>query len=115
MPTMSKNLEDLPEISTMWQAARLALRSADSLLLFGFSFPNSDELLVQLIRLTCNDGRSLRRVGVIDLEPESVLDRFQSCLPSGCDIEAAVFPVIKGEMPMWLEVATSGPVLKPAR
>jgi hypothetical protein len=105
MPTMSKNLENLPEISTMWQAARLALCHAESLLLFGFSFPTSDELLVQLIHSACKDGGKLKRVAAIDLDPEGVLDRFQSCLPCGCQPDTVPFPVLKGEVPIWFERA----------
>ena len=49
MPTMSKNLGDTPEIGVMWQAARKAISDAESILLFGFSMPASDELLMQII------------------------------------------------------------------
>ena len=104
MPTMSKNLNDLPEIATMWQAARLALCQAESLLLFGFSLPTSDELLVQLIRSSCHDGGALKRVASIDLDPESVLDRFESCLPIGYKVDTVAFPVVRGEVPIWLNV-----------
>jgi hypothetical protein len=105
MPTMSKNLNDFPEIDTMWQAARLAIREAESLLLFGFSVPTSDELLVQLVRSACGDGRRLKQVASIDLEPEAVLDRFQSCLPAGFDVDIAAFPVEKGTVPIWLDLS----------
>ena len=105
MPTMSKNLDDFPEIYTMWQAARLAIREAESLLLFGFSVPTSDELLVQLIRSACDDGRRLKQIASIDLEPEQVLDRFQSCLPIGFDVDTVAFPVEKGTVPIWLDLS----------
>ncbi|MBX3413906.1 MAG: hypothetical protein KF708_14545 [Pirellulales bacterium] len=103
MPTMSKNLEDLPEIATMWQAARLAMSKAESLLLFGFSLPTSDELLVQLIRSSCADGKCLKRVAAIDLDPEGVLDRFQSCLPVGQKVDTTALPVERGHRPIWLK------------
>jgi NAD-dependent SIR2 family protein deacetylase len=112
MPTMSKNLEDLPEISTMWQAARLALCKAESLLFFGFSLPTSDELLVQLIRCACKEGGALRRVGAIDLDPEGVLDRFQSCLPDGYEVETTAFPVERGQPPTWLETTGEKTLLR---
>jgi hypothetical protein len=99
---MTKNCEDIPEISTMWQAARLAIQNAESLLIFGFSFPSSDELLVQLIRQACEEGGGkLKRVAAIDLEPEGVLDRFQACLPTRCDVETVAFPVLRGVEPIW--------------
>lgn len=112
MPTMSKNLNEIPEIATMWQAARMAMREAESLLLFGFSMPTSDELLVQLIRSACNDGRRLRRVASIDLAPEPVLERFESCLPPGFDVDIAAFPVEKGVTPIWLELRGSNVALR---
>lgn len=112
MPTMSKNLNDLPEISTMWQVARRALREAESLLFFGFSLPTSDELLMQLIRSACADGRRLRRVASIDLEPEKVLERFESSLPVGCNVQTAAFPVLKGEVPIWLELREESALLR---
>jgi len=112
MPTMSKNLNDIPEIDTMWQAARMAMREAESLLLFGFSMPTSDELLMQLIRSACNDGRRLKRVASIDLQPEPVLERFESCLPPGFDIDIAAFPVEKGVTPIWLDLKASNILLR---
>jgi hypothetical protein len=107
MPTMSKNLKDLPEIGTMWRAARSAMREAESLLLFGFSMPTSDELLVQLIRSAVEDGRRLKRVASIDLEPGPVLKRFESCLPAGFDVETFAFPVQRGEVPNWFDLNSS--------
>lgn len=112
MPTMSKNLNDIPEISAMWQAAKRALTDAESLLLFGFSMPISDELLLQLIRSACTVGKRLRRVAAIDLDPEQVLHRFESCLPPGCDVETVAFPVQKGEVPIWLELNDCGASLR---
>ena len=112
MPTMSKNLKDMPEISTMWQAARLAMREAESLLLIGFSLPTSDELLMQLIRSACNEGRKLKHFASIDLEPERVIERFELCLPVGYDVETTAFPVQKGELPVWLEPANSSVLLR---
>lgn len=101
MPTMSKNLNDMPEISTMWQAARLALCKAKSVLLFGFSFPTSDELLVQMVRSCCNKTRGIERVASIDLNPEAVLERFEYCLPRDYDVETTSLPVVKNEVPVW--------------
>jgi hypothetical protein len=112
MPTMSKNLDEMPEISTMWQAAKLAMQDAESILLFGFSLPLSDELLVQLIRSSCGKTRRLKRVASIDLEPEKVLENFERCLPPGFDVETTAFPVQKGESPIWLDLADNGVLLR---
>jgi hypothetical protein len=100
---MSKNLNDLPEIWAMWEAARFALEEAQTLLLFGFSLPTSDELLMQLIQSACDDGRKLRQVASIDLDPDKVLQRFESCLPPRCDVELVPLPVEKGAVPIWFE------------
>ena len=88
---MSKNLSDVREIAAMWQAARLALMEAESILLFGFSMPTSDERPAQ---------------------PEEVLERFETCLPFGMDVETAAFPVQKGETPIWFEVNNDGAMLR---
>jgi hypothetical protein len=112
MPTMSKNLNEMPEIDTMWQATRLAMHDAESLLLFGFSMPTSDELLVQLIRAACGDSRRLKYVASIDLDPERVLENFQSCLPVGFDVDAAAFPVERASVPIWLDLSPSNAWLR---
>lgn len=107
MPTMSKNLDEMRELKTMWQAARLALLEAESILLFGFRMPDSDELLRQLIRSACGESRRLKRVASIDLQPEPILDRFDSNLPAGLNVEVCAFPVKKGEVPIWFDLAAS--------
>ena len=103
MPTMSKNLVNLPEISAMWRTAQLAFDKAESLLMVGFSLPTSDELLIQLIRSACNSEHSLKRVASIDLDPESVLRRFSSLLPTGYGVEAVALPVERNKAPSWLD------------
>jgi hypothetical protein len=103
LPTMSKNLNEIKEISVMWQACHAAIKDAESILLFGFSLPQSDELLTQTIRTAVSEGRRLKRVGSIDLNPESVLNRFEDCIPAGMDIEANAFPVEIGQRPIWLK------------
>ena len=105
LPTMSKNLNEIKEIAVMWQACHAAIKDAESILLFGFSLPQSDELLTQTIRTAVREGRRLKRVGSIDLNPESVLDRFEDCIPAGMDIEANAFPVEIGQRPIWLNDA----------
>lgn len=100
-PTMSKNLGEIPQIGTMWQAARAALEEAESMLLFGFSLPASDELLAQLMRNACEKHRKLRRVGVIDIEPDQVITRFRNAVNPTCDVEYVPLLVGRGEVPMW--------------
>lgn len=102
MPTMSKNLEDTPEIGIMWQAARKAISDAESILFFGFSMPTSDELLTQMIRSSIYETRKLRRIACIDLDPTSVLQRVARCVPSGLSVSSTPFPVVRGKVPDWL-------------
>ena len=104
---MGKHLDDLPEIGVMWQAARSAIADAESLLIFGFSMPTSDELLTQMIRATIHANNRLRRVGVIDLDPDGVLDRFRRCLPTNHSVEVNKFQVVLGQDPVWLRAGTS--------
>ncbi|TWU40000.1 hypothetical protein Q31b_33160 [Novipirellula aureliae] len=106
-PTMSKNLGEIPQIGTMWQAARAALEEAESILLFGFSLPTSDELLAQLMRNACEKHRNLRRVGAIDLNPEQVLDRFRQAVNPTCDIEYVPLLVEPGKVPAWYRAPAS--------
>jgi hypothetical protein len=102
MPTMSKNLEEVKEIATMWQAARSAIAAAESIVLFGFSMPTSDELLVQMLRSTIYANRRLKRVAAIDLDPDGVISRFRHCVPDDCVVSYSPFKVIPGETPDWL-------------
>ena len=99
---MSKNLSDTPEIAVMWQAARKAIAHADSILLFGFSMPSSDELLLRMIRTAIHSNKNLRRVASIDLNPKAVLSRFKCCIPDELSVETAEFSVVPGEIPEWL-------------
>jgi hypothetical protein len=107
MPTMGKHLDDLPEIGVMWQAARSAIADAESLLIFGFSMPTSDELLTQMIRATIHANNKLRRVAVIDLDPVGVLDRFKRCLPGKHSVATHTYQVVRGERPKWLGTAAA--------
>ena len=102
MPTMSKNLGDTPEIGVMWKAARKAVADAESILLFGFSVPTSDELLLRMIRSAILSNRKLRRVASIDLDPVAVMERFQRCVPSDLAVEVEHFKVVPGQVPEWL-------------
>ena len=100
-PTMSKNLGEIPQIGIMWQAARAALEEAESILLFGFSLPTSDELLAQLMRNACGKYQRLSKVGVIDLNPAQVIDRFRQAVNPTCAVEYVPLLVEPGLVPGW--------------
>lgn len=109
MPSMSKRLDETPEIHIMWKAAEHAIAEAESILLFGFSFPLSDQLFIQLIRSQVGTRRRLKQVGVIDLAPEQVIGRIKECVPSDLNVEYSCYKVVPGEVPEWSKVtATSG-------
>jgi hypothetical protein len=86
----------------MWQAARQAIAQAESILLFGFSMPTSDELLMQMIRTAIQENKKLRRVASIDLDPEGVLGRFKDSISDEIEFEVKPFPVVPDETPSWL-------------
>lgn len=102
MPTMSKCLDEIQEIGIMWKAARLAICEAESILLFGFSMPASDELLMQMIRSSIHANGRLRRIASIDLNPSSVLERFSRCVPTKLSSDSIELPVTLGKPPSWV-------------
>jgi hypothetical protein len=108
MPTMGKHLNDLPEVGVMWQAARSAIAEAESLLIFGFSMPSSDELLTQMIRATIHANNRLLRLAVIDLDPNGVIDRFKRCLPAKNSVTTSPYQVVVGQRPAWLLESADG-------
>jgi hypothetical protein len=101
MPTMTKNLNEIPEIAAMWKTAKMAIAEAESIAMFGFSMPTSDELLVQMFRSAIVANRKLKRVAAIDLEPESVLSRFADCVPGDHEVDYSPFKAIRGRCPDW--------------
>jgi hypothetical protein len=73
--------------------------------------PSSDELLLQMMRQAIHRNRRLRRVASIDLEPESVISRFEACVPSDTQVEALPLRVVPGESPQWLANSHAEPSL----
>ncbi|QVL32363.1 hypothetical protein KIH39_00135 [Telmatocola sphagniphila] len=104
MPTMNKNLKETPEIDAMWQAAMAAIENAESILIFGFSFPRSDELLIQSFRKAIETSKRLKKVGIIDLDPQAVAHNFRCCLPVGYHVEYAYLNSTKSGVPDWFNV-----------
>ena len=87
----------------MWDAAYDALKEAERLLVFGFSFPACDALIAQMVRETAVATNQLLRVGVIDVSPDSVITRIKNCLPRGLDVTFNAFVVpADGTEPAWL-------------
>lgn len=107
MPTMSKNLSVIPEISAMWTTATMAIAEAESIAIFGFSMPTSDALLMHMFRSAIGLNRRLKRVAAIDINPDSVLSRFSDCVPSDCKVSYIPFKVTPGERPDWFRKCDS--------
>lgn len=101
-PTMSKNLSEIPEIATMWQAANRAASEAESILLFGFSLPTSDALFARLIQQACKSTR-VKNIGVIDIYPKDVISRLKKLVSSTCQIEFTELAVPRQGLPDWFE------------
>jgi NAD-dependent SIR2 family protein deacetylase len=101
MPTMSKNLNEIPEIKIMWQSARKAISDAESIFIFGFSLPSSDELLIQMIRNSIHCNKKLKRLSVIDRKPDKVIERFKRCIPDDYNLNVSQYVVSSVEPPEW--------------
>ena len=102
LPSMSKNLEKIPEIQAMWNASYDAISEAESILVFGFSFPQSDALFTQLVRKAICTSPKLREFAIIDLNPDDIFKRFEKCIKTNHNVYGTCFPVIKNEPPEWL-------------
>lgn len=103
LPTTHKAYERFPEIKRMWGAAYDALGEAESLLIFGFSFPACDALIAQMVRETAVAANRLKRIGVIDVKPDPVIERIQNCLPKNLAVAFDAFAVsADGTAPAWL-------------
>lgn len=102
-PTMSKNLNELQEIATMWQAANSSASEAESILFFGFSLPPSDALFGRLIQQACKQ-RQIRRIGVIDRKPEAVVHNLRKLLSSADPIEIVELNVPDTGIPDWYNI-----------
>ncbi len=107
MPTMSKNLSEVREIGVMWQAARKALSDAESIFIFGFSLPDSDELFTQMIRSSVRCGKKLKRLGVVDKDPNLIVDRFRRCVPDDLEVFASTFAVTEPGKPGWCKTKST--------
>lgn len=97
MPTMSKRLNEIPQIKVMWDAARGALKAAHRILLFGFSLPKSDGLLTMMLRESFALNSQLKHIACIDLYPVPVLERIQRCVPEGVDVHYHPLQVVRGQ------------------
>jgi hypothetical protein len=100
LPSMPKNLAEIPEIGVMWKVARQAIGEAKHIVLFGFSMPQSDELLTLMLRNAIHSNRKLRQLEIYDVNPFPVYERFRKCIPKGIDVDVTFYQVWPGRGPV---------------
>lgn len=105
-PTMAKRLDELPEIAAMWQASHEALVRAESVLFFGFSLPDSDKLFSRLLQDAFRSKQHVK-IGVIDLQPDTVIARIQKVVPHGCCAEFIPLEVPRFGSPEWFSYTSN--------
>jgi NAD-dependent SIR2 family protein deacetylase len=104
LPSHRKDYREFPHLRRMWDSAAQAIREASSLLVFGFSFSNSDSLVRLLVREAITKG-NLNRVTILDTNPSIVADRLKTLAPSGRPIQIDQFQVPSDHTtPEWVTV-----------
>lgn len=86
LPRLRGKYVAYPKIDAMWESAALALKEAEVLHVFGFSFSDVDKELCKFLQV-CFTARTLKQVRIIDLEPEVVALKLKSLLPDGYQLE----------------------------
>jgi hypothetical protein len=76
----------------MWKSAASALSEATSMLIFGFSLPASDLLVVRMIHEALLRGR-MRTISIVDIDPEPVAARLKKRLLSAAAVDIQTFTV----------------------
>jgi hypothetical protein len=102
MPTMSKRLDDLPEITLMWEAMYEAVKEAEQILFLGFSLPMSDRLLTMQLQDALKENSSLKTVACVDLHPHEVLNRFRDFVRPRSNVAYHGFTVEPGTLQAWM-------------
>jgi hypothetical protein len=86
----------------MWDAAYQALACATELIVFGFSFPDSDSEVSGLVRKALADNRVLTEVMVIDVDPDPVCTRLRKLLPATSSAAISPYPATRDfDPPAW--------------
>jgi NAD-dependent SIR2 family protein deacetylase len=102
LPSARKRYSRYAHLRRMWDSAQSALKDAETLLIFGFSFPSSDCLIRAMFANAVCSG-SLRHIAIIDLQPEAVAERIKSALPpEGLPAMQCFAVPTDGSRPEWL-------------
>lgn len=108
---MSKAYDRYPQLKQMWAAARLALCEAESVMVIGFSFPNSDASIRQLFRTCLCRAPRLKAIAIVDIDPGSVANRLEPLLAeavSNKDVHCYLYEVPKDcSEPSWIVSSNS--------
>lgn len=101
-PTRLKSFEKLDQLKRMWTAAGAALSSAETAVIFGFSVPDSDDHIVELLKHTIGTHGKLKHLAIIDVDPEGPFERLSRSVPMNSNVETTFFKVPDdGSVPTW--------------
>jgi non-ribosomal peptide synthetase component F len=100
---MVKAFDSFGQLRRLWNAAYEALTGAESVMVIGFSFPRSDAVIGQMLRSTLARCGKLKRVAVVDVNPDAPINRLAEIL-RGCGTNVLVTPFQvpeDGSAPAW--------------
>jgi hypothetical protein len=102
LPSMTKRFGLMPELRRMWQYSELAVRDADTITVFGFSFPKSDFAVQRLLRAELSRCSKPRVIRVLDVAPEPIVLTLKDLLSNCKNIEYQPFEVPRDySTPSW--------------
>lgn len=107
LPSPSKRYGEFPAIHRMWDGACSALKHATQIVIFGYSFPQTDKAIARLFEGELRKSRQLRDVCVVDLEPHAVAERFRSTASPRSRVSIDYLAVPERGAPEWW-VCSSG-------
>jgi hypothetical protein len=115
LPSMKKTFSSYPQLGRMWERAHAAVKGARTFAVFGFSFPQSDCLICDVVRDAFNSSDTLNDVIVIDVDPSRIAERIVSLLPQRRDVTVVLCPVPRdGTIPNWWPRESAAPQLTAA-
>jgi hypothetical protein len=97
---MMKNFDEFVELRRMWVAAFTALKEAESVIFFGYSFPPSDAAIAQMLRNTLGESKKLQRIAVIDTNLAGPVARLRKCFPEKHHVDGRQIALTHFEVPV---------------
>lgn len=80
-PESIKNIDDAP-MDKLWEKAASAVRSAQTLTIIGFSFPQTDQAVEALFRISLAESISLKKLIIVNPSEEDRYRIRQVCAPA---------------------------------